>query len=89
MAKLQAKGYYDMSNESLLLFCAKGDFAARKERLLREIMTVDGVSWHDAHLTLNKMDEDNTKVRQWSWRMGRFVSCPSLPSRDAPLITFA
>jgi len=37
----QAKGYYDMSNETLMLFCATGDFAARKERLLREIMSVD------------------------------------------------
>lgn len=32
-----------MSNESLLLYCARGDFLARKERLLREIMSVDKV----------------------------------------------
>jgi hypothetical protein len=30
-----------MSNEALLLYCARGDFLARKERLLREIMSVD------------------------------------------------
>lgn len=33
-----------MSNEELMLFCASGDFAARKERLLRDIMAVDNVS---------------------------------------------
>ena len=42
----QPKGYYDMNNDALLLFCAAGDFAARKERLLREIMAVDNVSSH-------------------------------------------
>jgi len=61
IAKAQPKGYYDMNNETLLLYCAAGDFAARKERLLREIMSVDDVSWDDAHLTLNKMDQDNNK----------------------------
>ena len=35
VANAQPKGFYDMSNESLLMFCATGDFAARKERLLR------------------------------------------------------
>jgi hypothetical protein len=61
VANAQPKGFYDMSNESLLMFCATGDFAARKERLLREIMAVDNISWADAQLVLNKIDEDNAK----------------------------
>jgi len=61
VAEGQAKGYYDMSNETLMLFCASGDFPARKERLLREIMSVDNISWDDAHMTLNRIDMDNNK----------------------------
>jgi len=42
-----------MNNETLLLYCAAGDFAARKERLLREIMSVDDVSALSLSLSLS------------------------------------
>ena len=52
---------YGTHTHGYRLFCAAGDFPARKERLIREIMAVDDVSWDDAHLTLWKIDADNAK----------------------------
>ena len=45
MAKAMPKLYYQMPNEVLLTMAVMGDQAAREERLIREIMSVDNVDW--------------------------------------------
>ncbi|EKX46541.1 hypothetical protein GUITHDRAFT_162980 [Guillardia theta CCMP2712] len=61
VAKAQPRAYYEMTNEQLLIFTSKGDSAACKERLLREIMAVDKVTWDDAHQRLFEIEESNSR----------------------------
>lgn len=44
-AKDMAKNYDEMSNDILLTMACMGDQDAREERLIREIMAVDNLSW--------------------------------------------
>ena len=48
MAKAMPRKYYEMSNIALLQMAVLGDQHAREERLIREIMAVDEVSWDEA-----------------------------------------
>lgn len=45
-AKKMAKNYDEMPNDVLLSMAVMGDQEAREERLIREIMSVDNVSWY-------------------------------------------
>ena len=47
-AKLMAKNYDEMPNDILLSMAISGDQEAREERLIREIMSVDNISWEKA-----------------------------------------
>ena len=47
-AKKMPKDYYEMPNDMLLTMAVMGDQDARSERLIREIMSVDGSSWEDS-----------------------------------------
>lgn len=40
--------YFEFPNDVLLSMAANGDHDARQERLTREIMAVDNVTWEDA-----------------------------------------
>ena len=44
-AKRMPKRYNEMPNDILLSMAVMGDQEAREERLIREIMAVDNVSW--------------------------------------------
>ena len=65
-AKAMPKRYSEMPNEILLTMAIMGDQDAREERMIREIMSVDSVSWEDAEKTFQKMVVAN--------RQGLFVS---------------
>jgi len=62
LAKTMPRGFCDMSNEALCAYAAQGEHGAHRERLLREIMSVDGVSWNDAHTKLEEMEGVNKKM---------------------------
>lgn len=44
-AKNMPKNYDEMPNDVLLSMAIMGDQEAREERLIREIMSVDNISW--------------------------------------------
>lgn len=46
----------ELGHESLAELAMQGNHNAHRERLLREVMCVDGVSWEEAHKVLAKMD---------------------------------
>eukprot|EP00658_Telonema_sp_P-2_P072061 TRINITY_DN61254_c0_g1_i1.p1 TRINITY_DN61254_c0_g1~~TRINITY_DN61254_c0_g1_i1.p1 ORF type:complete len:288 (+),score=67.63 TRINITY_DN61254_c0_g1_i1:147-1010(+) len=46
----QARAYSEVQSEALLLMAATGDPGARRERMVREVMLVDSLSWGDASL---------------------------------------
>ncbi|EKX42616.1 hypothetical protein GUITHDRAFT_111299 [Guillardia theta CCMP2712] len=56
LSQQMAREYHQMSNDALLMYVAQGDHDAHRERLLREIMVVDNVTWKDAHKRLNEME---------------------------------
>ena len=45
----------ELSNDMLLLLAAHGDGSARRERMVREVMLVDLVDWHDARTRVDEM----------------------------------
>lgn len=45
MAKKMPKKYNELPNEVVINMAIMGDQDAREERLIREIMAVDNVSW--------------------------------------------
>ncbi|CAK0805367.1 unnamed protein product, partial [Prorocentrum cordatum] len=59
MVEYQPTHVSQLQNEDLAILGQLGNHAAHKERLLREIMQVDGVSWEKAHEKLAEMDEYN------------------------------
>lgn len=44
-AKSMPKNYDEMPNDVLLSMAIMGDQEAREERLIREVMSVDNISW--------------------------------------------
>ena len=65
-AKKMPKRYSEYSNEILLTMAVLGDQDAREERMIREIMSVDLVTWEEAGKTFLKMIAVN--------RQGLFIS---------------
>jgi hypothetical protein len=61
-AKIMPRAYSEMTNESLLILSAKGDHDAARERLTREIMHVDDVTWEDALPKLNEFEKTNKEL---------------------------
>eukprot|EP00296_Roombia_truncata_P000704 JP436391.1.p1 GENE.JP436391.1~~JP436391.1.p1 ORF type:complete len:261 (+),score=61.19 JP436391.1:2-784(+) len=58
-AKNMPRFYSEFSNEALAIMATQGEQGARQERLIREIMIVDNVSWDDAQPTFQAMSEAN------------------------------
>ena len=58
-AKKMAKSYNEMPNDILLTMAVGGDQDAKEERLIREIMSVDNVSWTDAQPIFHKIVASN------------------------------
>lgn len=51
VAKCMPKTYDELPNDMLLTLAIMGDQEAREERVIREIMSVDNISWEKAELT--------------------------------------
>jgi len=51
----QLTSYHAMSNDVLLLLAATGDHGACSERLVREVMKCDSLSWPAASDKVNEM----------------------------------
>jgi hypothetical protein len=63
-AKKLPREFEEMSNDVITILAVLGDQEAREERLIREIMRVDLVSWKDAQPRFNEMVSAN---RQGMW----------------------
>eukprot|EP01048_Picozoa_sp_COSAG05_P018982 COSAG05_NODE_2880_length_2542_cov_52.610725_2_plen_153_part_00 len=58
-AREQPREAYEMPHDVLLALAANGDESAREERMVREIMAVDGLSWDEAQPTLETIRAAN------------------------------
>jgi hypothetical protein len=56
-AKMQPAHMSEMGHNTIAHLAISGNHYAHRERVLREIMTVDNVSWEEAHKQLAVMDE--------------------------------
>jgi len=63
-AKKLPREFEEMSNDVITIMAVLGDQEAREERLIREIMAVDGVTWADAQPRFREMMTAN---RQGMW----------------------
>lgn len=48
LAQIQPRRFQECDNEILYVMSVNGDYGARKERLVREVMRVDSVTWREA-----------------------------------------
>ncbi len=55
--KTQVRHYHEMSGDILLLLASRGDRGACRERLVRDVMHVDELSWPEASARVDEMDE--------------------------------
>ena len=58
-ASKMPRHYYEFPNDVLLSAAIMGDQEAREERLIREIMVVDGLDWNAAHIKFQAVVETN------------------------------
>jgi len=75
-AERQPTHVCEMSHQTLAELSMMGNHCAHRERLIREIMAVDGVPWESAHETLSKLDEHNEKyywIESLPYRIG--ITC--------------
>eukprot|EP00924_Labyrinthula_sp_SR-Ha-C_P008135 maker-scaffold_11-snap-gene-4.42-mRNA-1 protein AED:0.05 eAED:0.05 QI:75/1/1/1/0.75/0.6/5/43/278 len=56
--------FRNCDNKMVFMLAVLGEHGARRERLIREIMRVDNVSWQDAHMKLEQINQFND---QWGW----------------------
>eukprot|EP00301_Raphidiophrys_heterophryoidea_P012788 c1967_g1_i2.p1 GENE.c1967_g1_i2~~c1967_g1_i2.p1 ORF type:complete len:241 (-),score=51.28 c1967_g1_i2:62-784(-) len=61
-AKEMPREYYEMPNNVLITLSAEGDKNARKERLIREIMAVENLTWDEAQPKFGLIQHRN---REW------------------------
>jgi hypothetical protein len=54
--RLQVRHYHEMNGDTLLILAARGDRAACRERLVREVMFVDDLDWPAADARVTEMD---------------------------------
>lgn len=61
-AEHMPRHFYEMTNDVLQVLSGQGNEGARTERLVREIMSVDNVSWDDAQARLNEIRDCNQET---------------------------
>jgi len=74
-AAQQPRHVSELSHENLAVLAMENNQCAQRERLLREIMAVEGISWGDAHEKLAKLGEAKAKlywVETLPYRIGIF-----------------
>jgi len=64
-ARLQPTHISEIGHSTLAHLALQGNHFAHRERMIREIMSVDNVNWEEAHETLEKMDL--YKERNYWW----------------------
>lgn len=64
-----ARRFRECSNDVIFMMSIQGEYGARKERLIREVMRVDGISWAQAR----------AKVVKWNKESGGSSTLLSLP----------
>lgn len=60
-AKSAPREFEEMSNEAIAIMAVYGEQEAKEERLIREIMRVDDISWEEAQPKFETMKKDNRK----------------------------
>eukprot|EP01049_Picozoa_sp_SAG25_P009932 SAG25_NODE_1032_length_4223_cov_96.274006_1_plen_220_part_00 len=65
-ARSQPRSACEMPHDVLLNLAAHGDSDAREERMVREIMAVDGVEWSVAKMTLEELRDANQDIMKTS-----------------------
>merc|ERR1712137_607421 len=64
-AQIQPRKFRECDNETLFVMSMHGDYGARKERLVRDVMRVDNISWSEAR---QKVDgEINRANDSFAW----------------------
>jgi hypothetical protein len=58
-ANRMPRNYRELTNESIAILALEGIDEATKERLVREVMRVDNISWPEATLKVQEMDAIN------------------------------
>lgn len=61
VAKESPREFEEMSNEAIAIMAVCGEQEAKEERLIREIMRVDSLSWEEAQPKFRTMKSDNRK----------------------------
>lgn len=77
MALQQPAHVCELGHQALAELAVHGNHAARRERLLREIMKTDNCTWEEAHEVLFAMDEHNEKfywLESMPYRLGIFFA---------------
>eukprot|EP00927_Polykrikos_kofoidii_P020975 TRINITY_DN20000_c1_g1_i1.p1 TRINITY_DN20000_c1_g1~~TRINITY_DN20000_c1_g1_i1.p1 ORF type:complete len:397 (-),score=32.50 TRINITY_DN20000_c1_g1_i1:76-1092(-) len=77
MVAIQVNNACQLDSDTLVSLALSGDMYARRERLLREIMLVDKVSWDDAHDRLIEIDvfcEQYYWLQSMPYRIGVFLA---------------
>jgi len=77
-AKAMPKNYDELSNEVLLTMAVMGDQEAREERVIREIMSVDSISWEKAEVKFYELAMFNRKGTRCSYNISFYDYCLSI-----------
>jgi len=75
-AEKQPTHVCEMSHQSLAELAMLGNHCARRERVIREIMAVEGITWGRAHEVLSKLDAYNERyywIESMPYRIG--ITC--------------
>jgi len=75
-AKALPRKFRELSNDALSIISVSGVYGARKERLLREIMRVDSVTWDEAYQKLMEINKENDRyawVVTFPFRISAFL----------------
>jgi len=62
LAENLPKGVHDLSNDVLIILAEQGQHEACFERLVRDIMSTDGIDWHEAVKVAKEIQRENRKV---------------------------
>lgn len=68
----------ELNHEYLAKLAVNGNHCARRERLIREVVCVDNVTWSQAHEAINKFDEYNERYYWFETlphRVGIIAAC--------------
>jgi len=77
VAKQSPREFEEMSNDAIAIMAICGEQEAKEERLIREIMRADGITWDEAQPTFRQMKTDNRKGMYWAtlpYKLGLYTA---------------